>query len=111
MRGCTKGDENIPPGNSQDHYELRFLLGKSLWPFPGYCGAEFGYRWRTQAPSDEFRYLFDFGVNATQKLSFRVKLDGTKSVHNADLPPPPKPIVTAYIDEETGQVIKTTITS
>ncbi|MCX5904041.1 MAG: hypothetical protein NTV89_11355 [Proteobacteria bacterium] len=100
-------NENIPPGNHQDDYELRFLAGKSLWPFPGYCGAEIGYRWRTQAPSDEFRYLLEFGINATRKLSFRVKLDGTKSMHNADLPLQPKPVTTAYIDEETGQVIKT----
>ena len=103
-------NERIPPGNHQDDYELRLLFGKSLWPFPGYCGAEFGYRWRSQAPSDEYHYLFEFGVNATEKLSFRLKLDGTKSVQNADLPPSPKPIVTAYIDEETGRVIKKTIT-
>ncbi len=100
-------DENIPPGNHQDDYELRFLAGKSLWPFPGYCGVEIGYRWRTQAPADEFRYLLEFGVNATRKVAFRVKLDGTKSMHNAELPPQPQPVTTAYIDEETGRVIKT----
>lgn len=100
-------DERIPPGNHQDDYELRLLFGKSLWPFPGYCGAEVGYRWRSQSPSDEYRYLLEFGVNATEKLSFRLKLDGIKSVQNADLPPKLQPAVNAYIDEETGQVIKT----
>jgi len=102
-----KKDERIPPGNHQDDYELRLLFGKSLWPFPGYCGAEVGYRWRSQAPSDEYRYLLEFGVNATEKLSFRLKLDGIKSVQNADLPSPPQIEVNAHIDEETGQVIKT----
>jgi hypothetical protein len=99
--------EKIPPGNNQDDYELRLLFGKSLWPFPGYCGAEFGYRWRSQAPSDEYRYLLEFGMNLTQKLSWRIKLDGIKSVQNAELPVSPKPVTTAYIDYATGQVIKT----
>lgn len=100
-------DERIPPGNHQDDYELRLLFGKSLWPFPGYCGAEFGYRWRSQNPSDEYRYLVEFGVTATPKLSFRIKLDGIKSVRNADLPAQYTMPSTAYIDEETGRVIKT----
>lgn len=100
-------DERIPPGNHQDDYELRLLFGKSLWPFPGYCGVEFGYRWRSQNPSDEYRYLLEFGVTATPKLSFRIKLDGIKSVRNADLPAQYTMPSTAYIDEETGRVIKT----
>jgi hypothetical protein len=100
-------DERIPPGNHQDDYELRLLFGKSLWPFPGYCGAEFGYRWRSQNPSDEYRYLLEFGITATPKLSFRIKLDGIKSVRNADLPAQYTMLSTAYIDEETGRVIKT----
>ncbi len=100
-------DERIPPGNHQDDYELRLLFGRSLWPFPGYCGMEFGYRWRSQDPSDEYRYLLEFGVHPTSKLSFRIKLDGIKSVHNADLPASQAPSATIYIDEETGQVIKT----
>ena len=57
------GDEEVPPGNNQNDYELKLLAGKSLWPFPGYCGLELGYRWRTSAPSDEYRYLLEFGMN------------------------------------------------
>ncbi len=98
--------EEVPPGNNQNDYELKLLMGKSLWPFPGYCGLELGYRWRTSEPSDEYRYLLEFGMNLTRKLSCRVKLDGIKSVKNGDLPEP-KPIVSTYIDEETGQLIKT----
>ncbi len=108
MRGCTTKMKTYLPAI------IRMIMSCGFWwenpygRFPGYCGAEIGYRWRTQAPSDEFRYLLEFGVNATQGLSFtRVKLDGTKSMHNADLPHQPKPVNTAYIDEETGQVIKT----
>jgi hypothetical protein len=100
------GDEDVPPGNNQNDYELKMLLGKSLWPFPGYCGLELGYRWRTSAPSDEYRYLVEFGMNPTKKCSFRVKLDGIASVKNASLPGQ-KPTVSSYIDYDTGQLIKT----
>jgi len=99
-------DEEVLPGNNQNDYELKLLAGKSLWPFPGYCGMELGYRWRTSEPSDEYRYLLEFGMNFTKKISGRVKLDGIKGVKNGDLPKQ-KPVVSAYIDEETGQLIKT----
>ncbi len=100
------GDEDVPPGNNQNDYELKMLLGKSLWPFPGYCGLELGYRWRTSAPSDEYRYLVEFGVNPLKKLSLRVKLDGIASVKNASLPEPGR-TVSSYIDYETGELINT----
>ena len=100
------GDEKVPPGNNQNDYELKMLLGKSLWPFPGYCGLELGYRWRTGAPSDEYRYLLEFGMNPINKFSFRVKLDGIACVKNASLPER-KPTVSSYIDYDTGQLIKT----
>lgn len=99
--------EDVPPGNNQNDYELKLLFGRSLWPFPGYCGLELGYRWRTGNPSDEYRYLVEFGMNLTKRLSFRVKLDGIKSAKNASLPESPEPYTSAYIDYETGRVIKT----
>ena len=99
--------EDVPPGNNQNDYELKLLLGRSLWPFPGYCGVELGYRWRTGYPSDEYRYLVEFGMNLTRKLSLRVKLDGIKSARNASIPPLPEPYTSAYVDYETGRVIKT----
>jgi hypothetical protein len=100
------GHDEVPPGNNQNDYELKILLGKSLWPFPGYCGMELGYRWRTNDPSDEYRYLLELGLNITKNIFCRIKLDGIKSVKNANLPPVPEPFVSTYIDEETGQVIK-----
>jgi protein XagA len=99
--------EKILPGNNQSDYELRLLAGKSLWPFPGYCGLEAGYRFRSKAPSDEFKYLIEFGMDLFGPLSLRVKLDGTKSMHNARRFSTPKPSRSAYVDYETGQVIAT----
>ncbi len=100
------GHEEVPPGNNQNDYELKLLAGKSLWPFPGYCGLELGYRWRTNDPSDEYRYLVEFGLNLTKKLSCRIKLDGIKSVKNARRAVPPEPANSAYVNYETGQVVK-----
>ncbi len=103
--GLYTSREKILPGNNQSDYELRLLAGKSLWPFPGYCGAEVGYRFRTKAPSDEFKYLIEFGMDIFGPLSLRVKLDGTKSMHNARRISMPKPTRSAYVDYATGQVI------
>ena len=100
------GHEEVPPGNNQNDYELKLLAGKSLWPFPGYCGLELGYRWRTNDPSDEYRYLVEFGMNLTEKFFCRIKLDGIKSVKNARRSAPPEPVTSAYVDYETGQVVK-----
>ena len=91
VQGLTKlawfydGGEDVPPGNNQTDYELKLLAGKSLWPFPGYCGLELGYRWRFGAPSDEYRYLLEFGFNPSKKIYMRFKLDGIKSARNAKI--------------------------
>ena len=98
--------EEVTPGNNQNDYSLKLLLGKSLWPFPGYCGLELGYLWRTGRPSDEYRYLVEFGMNLTKKLSFRVKLDGIISARNAGFPEVPETYTSAYVDYETGRVVK-----
>ncbi len=110
--GLYTSREKVMPGNNQSDYEIRLLGGKSLWPFPGYCGVEAGYRFRTKAPSDEFKYLLEFGMDLTKKLSLRLKLDGTKSMHNARRVQAEKPATrSAYVDEETGQVIVSQSTS
>ncbi len=75
--------DELPRGNGQEDYELRILLGKSLNNY-GYLGFEAGYRYRTQSPSDEYRYLFEYGFSANDNLYFRTKLDAIISVKNAD---------------------------
>ena len=76
-------NEELPLGNGQIDYETRLLIGKSLNQY-GYFGVELGYRLRRDNPSDEFRYLLEYGFSATAHLYFRTKLDGTKSIGNAD---------------------------
>jgi hypothetical protein len=76
-------DARLPLGNGQYDVELRLLYGKSLWPYiPGYCNFELGYRWRFDDPSDEFRYLAEFGMDITKSLYGRIKLDAILSMNN-----------------------------
>ncbi len=76
-------DDDLPRGNGQEDYEIRALVGKSLYPY-GYIGFEAAYRYRTGSPSDEYRYLLEYGISANENLYFRTKLDGVFSATNAD---------------------------
>lgn len=70
-------------GNHQTDYEAKVLIGKSLNEY-GYFGAEVGYRLRQGDPSDEYRYLLEYGFNANENLYFRTKLDGILSANNSE---------------------------
>jgi len=81
--GTYSRNDPLPLGNAQYDAELRVLYGRSLYPLiPGYANVELGYRWRAQDPSDEFRYLVEFGIDITRSLYARTKLDGIMSVDN-----------------------------
>lgn len=76
-------DDELPRGNGQTDYEARLSLGRSLYPY-GYVGVEAGYRLRDEDPSDEYRYLVEYGISFGNNLYFRTKLDGTESVNNGE---------------------------
>lgn len=81
--GPYEATDALPLGNDQFDTELRLLYGRSLYPLiPGYGNVEIGYRWRAEAPSDEIRYLIEFGVDITKSIYTRAKLDGTFCVDN-----------------------------
>jgi protein XagA len=83
--GLYDDDGSLPLGNGQYDLEWRLLYGRSLYPFiPGYCNFEVGYRWRRGDPSDEFRYLVEFGVDFRKDLYGRIKLDGIASMQNGN---------------------------
>ncbi len=77
----------LPLGNGQYDVEARLLFGKSLYPLPLYFGLELGYRWRFQAPADEFKFLAELGYSVTDKFYLRTKLDTTVSAQNSDKVP------------------------
>ncbi|WP_086932814.1 hypothetical protein [Agarilytica rhodophyticola] len=76
-------DDELPRGNGQEDYELRFLIGRSLNQY-GYFGIEAGYRLRVDEPSDEYRYLIEYGFNVNDNLYLRTKIDAIESAGNAD---------------------------
>ena len=81
--GPYQQDDPLPLGNGQYDTELKLLYGRSLYPLiPGYGNLELGYRWRFQDPSDEIRYLVEFGVDLSRDFYTRAKLDGTLSMDN-----------------------------
>lgn len=83
IRGPYDKHKALPLGNGQSDVELRLLYGRSLWPhIPGYCNFEIAYRWRFDDPSDELRYLAEFGMDFSRKFYGRIKLDGILSMHN-----------------------------
>lgn len=78
-------NDPLPLGNGQFDGELRLLYGRTLYPLiPAYGNVEIGYRWRAGDPSDEFRYLVEFGVDVTKSLYGRLKLDGIYSIDNGN---------------------------
>jgi len=81
--GLYGSTDSLPLGNGQWDLEARLLYGRSFWPLiPGYGNVEAGYRWRAGAPSNEWRYLAEVGMDFTKALYGRVKLDGTLSANN-----------------------------
>ncbi len=77
-------DDTLPLGNGQEDIEAKVLVGKSLGSL-GYVGFELGYRFRTDEPSDEIRYLIEYGVSLSDNFYLRAKLDGIESANNADV--------------------------
>jgi protein XagA len=81
--GAYGKNDRLPLGNGQFDAELRLLYGRSLYPLiPGYGNLEIGYRWRAGDPSDELRYLVEFGMDITTSFYARAKLDGTLGLGN-----------------------------
>jgi protein XagA len=91
-------DERVPVGNGQYDVEVRFLYGKSLYPRPMYYGLEFGYRFRTEDPSDEWKFLAEYGFNPNDKWALRAKLDVSISAKNGSGFNPNNPTLTNEFD-------------
>lgn len=71
-------EESFRLGNGQEDIELRGLYGRSLGK-GFYTGIEAGYRWRLEDPSDELRFLGEFGYSAPKYVYARTKLDVIES--------------------------------
>ncbi|CAM2005289.1 hypothetical protein [Acanthopleuribacter pedis] len=75
-------DDDIPLGNGQEDYEVRGLYGRGLGK-GFYAGAELAYRFRTEDPSDEVRFLGEFGWRY-KRFYARTKLDVIRAVDDID---------------------------
>jgi len=77
-------DSELPLGNGQEDFEGKLLFGKSFGDL-GYGGLEVGYRVRTEAPVDEFRYLVEYGFDLNERTYLRTKLDGIHAASSSDV--------------------------
>jgi len=82
--GGYDGADRLPLGNDQVDGELRLLAGTSALRGRIYFGGEAAYRYRGQAPSDEWRFLAEIGGSFTRRFYGRLKLDEVRSVGNQD---------------------------
>ena len=60
--GVAGADNKVPLGTGERDIDMRLLVGKSLYPLPGYLTSTVGYRKRGGAFSDEFFYGLEAGV-------------------------------------------------
>jgi len=65
-------------GNAQEDLELRGLYGRGFARY-FYGGVEAAYRWRLDAPSDEYRYLLELGHTSPKYFYARIKYEGIES--------------------------------
>ena len=77
-------DSELPLGNGQEDFEGKVLFGKSFGDL-GYRGLELGYRFRTEDPVDEFRFLVEYGFDLSDKVYLRTKLDGIHAAGSSDV--------------------------
>lgn len=75
-------DDDIPLGNGQEDYEVRGLYGRGLGK-GFYVGAELAYRFRAEEPSDEIRFLGEFGWSY-RRFYARTKLDDIRAVDDIE---------------------------
>ncbi|MCY3791314.1 MAG: hypothetical protein OXH63_21285 [Gemmatimonadetes bacterium] len=61
-------DNKVPLGTGERDIDMRLLVGKSLYPLPGYLTSTVGYRKRGGAFSDEFFYGLEAGVTYNRLL-------------------------------------------
>ena len=74
----------LPIGNGQEDFEGKLLFGKSFGDL-GYGGLELGYRVRTEAPVDEFRFLIEYGFDLNDRTYLRTKLDGIHAAGSSNI--------------------------
>lgn len=78
------------PGDRQDDYEFRLLLGRyfDIFDISSYIDVEGGYRFRTGSTKDELFGFAEFGMLFGSKFSGRVFVDGVNAQGGLNLESP-----------------------
>ncbi len=75
-----KLDSAPPLGDGQTDFDIRLLLGSSLFNFNGYLNIDAGYRGRAEEPADEFPFSLEMGYNLTDHYTLIGRLHGVRSI-------------------------------
>lgn len=71
---------DFPPlGNGETDYDVKLLLGASLYPIPAYLTGDIGYRLRGGDFEDEIQFNFEAGYTFFEKYLVRGVTTGIKS--------------------------------
>ncbi len=77
--GGADADDKVLLGTGERDIDMRLLVGKSLYPLPGYWTSAVGYRKRGGAFSDEFFYGVEAGVTY-KRLLVKGAVEGTRTL-------------------------------
>jgi hypothetical protein len=75
---------DLPPiGNDEMDFDIKLLVGTSLYPLPIYITGDIGYRQRGGDFMDEINYSFEAGYTLFEKYLLRILTTGIKSTSSA----------------------------
>lgn len=76
---------DLPPiGNGETDFDVKLLLGASLYPLPIYLTGDVGYRQRGSAFMDEINYSFEAGYTLLENYLLRIMTTGIKSTSTSN---------------------------
>lgn len=74
-------NQDLPPlGTGVQDYDMKLLLGTSLYPIPVYATLDLGYRYRSKQYEDEFNFSFEVGYLVRDSYIMRVFGNGIRSM-------------------------------
>ncbi len=75
-----KLDSAPPLGDGQTDFDLRLLIGRSIFNYSGYINLDIGFRTRSGEPVDEVPYAFELGINLTKNYMLIGQIHGVRSI-------------------------------
>ncbi|MFQ5770248.1 MAG: hypothetical protein ACE5HX_06910, partial [bacterium] len=69
-----------PLGDGQTDFDMRLLLGRSIWHYRGYINMDLGLRARSGEPVNEIPYSLELGIDLTRDYLLIGQISGVRSI-------------------------------